>query len=112
MMKTERREYGSDHWVVSYWEKVISEGDVKEDHLETISPINHVDKIKIPILLIHGERDDVVKFRQSRNMASELEDADKAFEFIELEEGDHYLSTAKNRMKAMLAIDQFLKKHL
>ncbi len=112
MMKTDRREYGKNHWVVSYWEKVISQGNVDEDHLETISPINHIDNIDIPVLLIHGERDNVVKFRQSKNMANKLEDANKVFEFVKLEKGDHHLSSAENRMNAMLAIDRFLKEHL
>ena len=112
MLKTEEREYGDEHWVVAYWQKVISKGQVDDDHLAQISPINHVEKIKAPILLIHGEYDKVVPMEQSEDMYDELKDADKEVTFIELDKGDHYLSTAENRMKAMLAIDAFVKKHI
>ncbi|MEW6998678.1 alpha/beta hydrolase family protein [Colwelliaceae bacterium BS250] len=112
MLETDENDYGSDHWVVSYWQDVISKGDVREDHLEQISPINHVAKITAPILLIHGERDKSVSFEQSENMFDELEDANKTVTFIELEKGDHHLSNAKNRMKTLEAIDEFIKQHI
>lgn len=112
MMKTDRRDYGRHHWVVSYWEKVISAGEVNEDHLESISPINHVHNIKIPVLLIHSENDDVVRVRQSEYMYDEMKDAGKAVQFVELEDGGHPLRTAESRMQAMKAIDSFIKKHI
>ena len=104
--------YGSDHWVVSYWQDVISKGDIDTDHLENISPINHVNKITAPILLIHGELDKVVSADQSEDMFDELEDADKEVIYIELEGGDHQLSNEKNRIKALKEIDKFIKKHI
>lgn len=112
MLRTEQRNYGSDHWVVSYWQDVISKGDVKEDHLEKISPINYVNDITAPVLLIHGERDLVVPLRQSQDMYDELDDANKNVTFIELEKGDHYLSHPKNRLKALKTIDEFIKKYI
>lgn len=112
MLDTEEGKYGSDHWVVSYWQDVISKGDVKEDHLEQISPVNHINKIKAPVLLIHGEQDKIVPFAQSEDMFDELEDAGNNATFIELEKGDHHLSNAKNRMKALKAIDKFIKQHI
>ena len=116
MLETEEYEYeyeyGSDHWLVSYWQDVISKGDVDEDHLEQIAPVNHVSKVNAPILLIHGERDQVVPIEQSEDMFDELEDADKNVTLIELEDGNHHLSNTKNRMKALKAIDKFIKKHI
>ncbi|WNC69873.1 prolyl oligopeptidase family serine peptidase [Thalassotalea nanhaiensis] len=112
MLETEERDHGDDHWVVSYWQDVISKGDVKEDHLEKISPINYVKDVVTPILLIHGERDQIVPLSQSEDMFDELEDANKNVTFVELEEGDHHLSNAKNRMKALKAIDKFIKENI
>lgn len=112
MLDTEKRDHGSHHWVVSYWQEVISKGEVDEDHLAKISPINYVQSVKTPLLLIHGERDEVVSVKQSRNMLEELEDADKEVKYLELEGGNHYLSRSENRMKAILAIDEFLKQHI
>lgn len=112
MMKTERREHGSDHWVVSYWEEVISNGDFDDDHLEQISPVNFAKNVKAPTLLIHGQYDKVVPIKQSEEMFDELEDLDKDVTFVFLEKGNHSLTKAENRMKALKAIDEFLKKHL
>ncbi len=112
MLEDDRRRYGRDHWVVSYWDKVISNGKVDEEYLEKISPINAVHNIKAPVLLIHGERDLVVPFNQSEDMFDEMKDADKQVIFIELEDGNHHLSNSKNRVKALEAIDNFVKKHI
>ena len=112
MLETEERNYGDDHWVVAYWQKIIAQGEVDEDHLEKISPINHVKNIKAPMLLIHGEYDKVVPIKQSIKMFDKMQDADKDVTFLELEKGDHHLSRAENRMKAMLAIEKFVKKHI
>lgn len=112
MMESERRDYGSDHWVISYWEKAIANGKFDDDHLDQISPINHVKNVKAPILLIHGQFDEVVPVGQSREMADELEDEDKDVTLIELKGGNHHLSKAENRMKAIKAIETFVEKHI
>lgn len=112
MLESEERDHGDDHWVVAYWQKVIVNGEFDEDHLAKISPINFVNNITAPVLLIHGENDKVVPLKQSEEMFDEMEDANKDVTFIELNNGDHYLSTAKNRMEAMLAIEAFVKKHI
>ncbi|WDE08975.1 S9 family peptidase [Thalassomonas viridans] len=112
MLSTDKRNYGRNHWVVSYWQDVIAKGKVDEDHLEQISPINHVNKVKAPVLLIHGELDQTVPLRQSEEMFDELEDADKSVTFVELEDGDHHMSKEKNRLKALKAIDKFIKQYI
>jgi dipeptidyl aminopeptidase/acylaminoacyl peptidase len=112
MLKTEEKENGDEHWVVAYWQEVISRGEVDKDHLAKISPVNHVENIKSPVLLIHGEYDKVVPIEQSQNMYELMKDENKKVTFIELDEGDHNLSQAENRMKAMLAIEKFIKEHI
>jgi dipeptidyl aminopeptidase/acylaminoacyl peptidase len=49
---------------------------------------------------------------QSRMMVDELQDLDKPVEYIELENGDHYLSIQRNRHTAFKAMETFLKTHL
>lgn len=108
MLEDEENDFGSDHWVLSYWQENITKGKIDKKHLEEISPITHVNNIQIPVLLIHGEYDKVVPIRQSKNMYEELQDAGKQVKFIELNEGDHYLSNGINRMEALKAIDTFI----
>lgn len=112
MVKSDKQKYGRNHWVVSYWEKIISKGKFDYSHLEEISPINHIDDIEIPVLLIHGERDTIVDYEQSNKMYQALKDADKNAELIKLPKGDHYLQNENNRIMAMIAIEAFLEQYL
>ena len=112
MITVEKQRYGNDHWVVAYWELIIASGEFDKDHLKQISPVNYVENVKAPILLIHGEHDKVVPWSQSKAMYDALDDAGKDVTLVTLPKGDHYLSKATNRMKAMEAIDTFLLKHM
>ena len=56
MMKNDRENYGKDHWVISYWDDVLKKNKLSNDYLESISPINFVDKVTIPVLLIAQSR--------------------------------------------------------
>ena len=86
-------------------------GDDNDD-LRARSPYYQAEKIQIPMLLIHGDKDRVVSVRQSREMAEELGSLNKPVEYLELENGDHYLSIQRNRYAAFNAMSVFLKKHL
>lgn len=108
MLADEKYELGSDHWVLSYWQHSIANGTIAKNYLEKISPLSNTKDIKIPILLIHGEYDEVVPIQQSKNMYQELIDADKPASFITLPRGDHHLSNGDNRMEALKAIDNFI----
>tara|TARA_R110002124_G_scaffold19440_14_gene78030 strand:- start:17943 stop:19886 length:1944 start_codon:yes stop_codon:yes gene_type:complete len=80
--------------------------------LQANSPIKLVEKITIPILLVHGENDRIVDVEQSRDMAEELQDHDKLFEYIELEDGTHYLDNQQHRTVLFKAMDRFLAQYL
>ncbi len=112
MIDDEKYDYGSNHWVVSYWQDVIDKKKLGDDFLDSISPIKHIDKIKIPILLIHGEIDKIVRLSQSEDMYDEIEDADKKVEFIELEGEGHNLLKNESRLKTLKAIERFVNKNI
>ncbi|MFC1838744.1 alpha/beta hydrolase family protein [Thermodesulfobacteriota bacterium] len=80
--------------------------------LKAVSPINHVDKIKIPILLAHGDADRIVPVEQSKKMAKQLKKKKKIYTYIELEHGDHGLGLQRNRHRFFSAMDEFLDKYL
>ncbi len=82
------------------------------DALKAISPINFVDKIKAPILLIHSIDDGRVEIKQSRRMADKLRAAGKTVDFIEVERGEHYLENEASRVTFLTALEAFLGKHL
>ena len=57
--------------------------------MEAASPARHADKIKAPVLLIHGLEDTIVPARQSRIMAKALRDAGKPVELVEIKFTGH-----------------------
>jgi dipeptidyl aminopeptidase/acylaminoacyl peptidase len=99
---------GSDHWVVSYWEKLMAKGDVNKKSLAAVSPINFANNFTASTLLIHGEKDLVVRSYQSERMYSELKSSDKTVKYVELDGENHYLLTRKGRLKALIEIMLFL----
>jgi dipeptidyl aminopeptidase/acylaminoacyl peptidase len=82
------------------------------DDLEARSPYYQVDKVKIPLLIVHGEDDAIVDVEQSRMLAGALKDLAKQSEYIELANGDHHLSIQRNRHTLFKAMDRFLKQQL
>jgi dipeptidyl aminopeptidase/acylaminoacyl peptidase len=81
-------------------------------NLKDISPVNHADKIKVPVLLIHGDDDRQVDIKHSEQMRDKLLQAGKSVEYLSLPEEDHYLSNEKNRINTFKAMDKFLNKCL
>lgn len=80
--------------------------------LKAISPVNFADKIKAPVLLVHGTDDRQVEIKHSYEMRDALQKAKKDVTFIELPSEDHFLLNEKNRIDAFRAMDTFLDKCL
>ncbi len=88
-------------------ERIQSSADLKAN-----SPIRQVSAIDVPILLMHGKRDTVVRVEQSRRFAQALERHGKTFRYVEQELGDHFLSMTSQRNQFFTEMDQFLAEHL
>jgi len=82
------------------------------DDLYQRSPISKVASIKVPVLLIHGTKDRVVRVEQSEKMYDALKDLQKPVKYIELENGDHYLSNNQHRLTTFIEIERFLAANL
>lgn len=82
------------------------------DQLKNTSPALLAERVKIPVLLIHGDKDTVVPVDQSRLMAEALQDAGKNYEYVELEGGSHFLDYFPHRKKTFEAIDRFIGNNL
>lgn len=80
--------------------------------LQQNSPINFAKNIDMPVMLIHGDLDTIVRVEHSQNMYESLIKHDKEVEYIELENGNHHLSIEKNRLKTLGSIAEFLSKNL
>ena len=79
--------------------------------LAEVSPIEHVEAVTAPILLIHGRDDTVVPYEQSEVMAAALKKAGKSVELITLNDEDHWLSRSATRQQTLDASIAFLRQH-
>jgi len=83
-----------------------------EDRLKAASPALHADRIKVPVLLMHGKTDFTVHVNQSERMEDALKDAHKPVEAIYLDNSDHYLGTQAARLAWLSALNRFLAANL
>ena len=76
------------------------------------SPLHIAADINIPVLLAHGTKDRSVRIQHSKKMNRELEKQGKEVTYLELEDGDHYLSDQDHRIQFFKTMDTFLHSHL
>jgi dipeptidyl aminopeptidase/acylaminoacyl peptidase len=76
-----------------------------------VSPINAVERIKAPLLLIHGKKDITVDVVQSTSMAAKMRSAGKPVELVVLPEADHSFTREADRLTLLTTIEAFLIKH-
>ena len=61
--------------------------------VDGLSPLEHVDSVDVPILLIHGDIDERVPVAESRKFVSKLQEFSKHHKYIELEDANHFFGT-------------------
>jgi dipeptidyl aminopeptidase/acylaminoacyl peptidase len=92
---------------VSLWNRRIGV-DQDGTMLASQSPANFADRVKIPILLIHCDKDITVPIEQSEIEDAALKRAGKKVEFVKLEGDDHHLEYSATRIQFLQEIDRFL----
>ena len=114
MLGFEKDRAGGLSSTVAYWRQAmgVKDADSPTDHLNAASPAQHADRVRAPVLLIHGRDDTVVPITQSRTMESALTKEGKSVQLVVLEGEDHWLSGAKTRLQTLQALDAFLAEHL
>ena len=109
--KSLKEEYDG-YLIYESWKKMVGTEWSDKEKLKSISPINHVDRIKIPILLTHGKRDKIVDIKQAELLKKELEKHGVEHEYIVLEEEGHSILLPKNQAFLFEKIVAFLNKNL
>lgn len=111
-LRSRLSEYGRNHWIVNYWKKQYGGADFDWQALAEISPINSAGNIDVPVLLIHGREDSVVPQDQSEKMYEALKATGKPVNLIEIDDGDHWSSNEKTRLKTLRALAGFIEQNL
>jgi dipeptidyl aminopeptidase/acylaminoacyl peptidase len=93
----------------------ISEyGDPEKDadFLREISPINHIDKIKAPLLVIQGANDPRVPKSEADQIVEAIRKRNGIVEYLLFDDEGHGLAKLENRITAYTTIADFLDKYL
>jgi len=99
------------------WRRHLREveyGSLENDRafLEDISPINSVERIRAPLLVIHGANDPRVPIGEAEQMVARLRALGRTVEFIRLEDEGHQIAKMKNKLAVFPTAVRFLRQHL
>lgn len=80
--------------------------------LERISPINSVESIQAPLMVIHGANDPRVPLSEAEQIVQKLKELGREVEFLVYPDEGHGLSKLKNRLDAYPKVVSFLERNL
>lgn len=107
------------HSIPPYWEpyrKMLYEmvGDPKADSLALakVSPVNNIDKIKCPLLVVQGANDPRVNKAESDQIVEALQKKGLAVEYIVKDNEGHGFYNQENQFEFYGAMEKFFEKHL
>ncbi|WP_336362833.1 S9 family peptidase [Halalkalicoccus salilacus] len=98
------------------WRRELREaeyGSLEEDRefLESISPINNVERIEAPLFVLHGENDPRVPVGEAEQIAEKASEHVPVETLIFEDEG-HGFTKLENRIEAYTRIAEFLDRHV
>jgi dipeptidyl aminopeptidase/acylaminoacyl peptidase len=98
----------------SWWYRFVGNPDdpAQLADLEARSPLNFVDRIRAPLLVIQGANDPRVTKSESDQIVAALRSRGVAVEYIVKDDEGHGFVKPENRMDAYRAIERFLADHL
>ena len=82
------------------------------EFLERIAPINHVDRITAPLMVIHGRNDPRVPVSEAERLVAALQARGIPVTLMVFEDEGHGLVKLKNKQVAYPVVVEFLKRYL
>jgi dipeptidyl aminopeptidase/acylaminoacyl peptidase len=102
-----------------YWESYremlhrrVGHPERDKDLLESRSPLGHVDRIRIPLLIAQGANDPRVKESESEQIVTAMKTNGIDHEYLLFPDEGHGFAKPENRLKFYAAAERFLAKHM
>jgi dipeptidyl aminopeptidase/acylaminoacyl peptidase len=111
-LATRAKDYGRDSQMIESWQAFIGNRWNDSDKLDSASPAFNADKIKAPVLLMHGADDTTVRIDQSETMERALRHAGKRVAFIAIPKETHDMKMADTRIRWLTELEKFLKANI
>jgi len=103
-----RKKHGADSELYSYWMKQIGDPERDAERIAAVSPALHVDRVKAPILLVHGDADEIVPYAQSQELKKLLDKSGRKTQLITLEDEGTRAGRKKTKRLVLNALGDFL----
>ena len=81
-------------------------------YLQQCSPLNHLEGIKAPLLLIHGQNDHIVAEKESRQIYESMKKRGKQVTYLLFPDEGHRIAKFANKMAYLDHAERFLAEHL
>ncbi|WP_235577108.1 S9 family peptidase [Pseudoalteromonas sp. R3] len=96
------------------WYVSVGDPEVAKDRadMQSRSPINFVDQIKAPLMLVQGANDPRVTQVESDNIARALAVKNHPVEYILAKDEGHGFMKQSNKLASIVAMERFFAKHL
>jgi dipeptidyl aminopeptidase/acylaminoacyl peptidase len=107
-LRSDRNRYGAKSETYEYWVRQIGDPERDAERIAAVSPLQLVARVQAPILLVHGEDDDVVPFSQSEVLKKALDKSGRRTELIVLEDEGHSGWKRANLRKVLHAMQTFV----
>ncbi len=72
-------------------DRLVGDPSINADEYIKRSPIEWVDEINVPLLIMQGGNDVMVPVQQVRDFVRKLDELNKRYRFVEYPDGDHFL---------------------
>jgi dipeptidyl aminopeptidase/acylaminoacyl peptidase len=101
----------------SPWRRKVREaeyGSIENDgdFFDEIDPIHHVDKIKCPLMVLHGANDPRVPIEETEQIVDELKTRNHPVTYIRFEDEGHFFVKLKNNITAYTGVAKFLDDYI
>ncbi len=90
----------------------VGDPDKDRSALDEVSPIKHVSRVRIPLLIAHGAVDRRVLPSQSKSMVNALQQAGRSVDWLPLEDEGHTLTWVRSRVRYYTTVLNFLDRHI
>jgi len=104
--------YNTHRFEKDYLNSLVGNYAKNHDDYINRSPINHINKIKKPILLFHGKKDTVISYKQTLKIQEILIQNNKYSEVIFFDNEGHGFRNIENKEVVMQKSQDFLKNAL
>lgn len=113
MQRWSRAVRGRNSSTFEYWTTQLGDPNQNYEDLIERSPARNLDKLKIPVFLFHGSKDNIVPIEQAEMLESRLKSAGADYEYVVMKKAGHQFGAPRTAEMREIreSILEFLARH-